>query len=273
MTLRGLANTGRPAPRLETMRSLIPLIAFVAIPLSASADEVSDSARYQRCLSQIPLNADAAIESALGWISEGGGAPAKHCHAPSPSLPPAIRTTAPSASKRCPRRAGTMATICARNSSTRPEMPGFSPNSPKRPPMISRRRSNSAASSSSRLQLQTGAYADRARAYLLLGKTTEAGRRSQRVDCACAFGLRLDDARRDRACAGNRSAALADVEHALKLDDKFPEALLERGRLRVMAGDVNGARQDFVTASLLAKKGAVADAAQSEMQKLDIRGQ
>ncbi len=70
--------------------------------------------------------------------------------------------------------------------------------------------------------------------------------------------------------AGDRTAALADVTRALGFDAKFPEGLLERGRLRLLAGDIKNARLDFLDAALLAKSGPIVDAAQDEMAKLDI---
>ncbi len=65
--------------------------------------------------------------------------------------------------------------------------------------------------------------------------------------------------------------ALEDVNRALSLRPEYAEALLERGILRRLSGDEQGARTDWVTAANIAEGTPTGDAAQKNLEKLDVK--
>lgn len=65
-------------------------------------------------------------------------------------------------------------------------------------------------------------------------------------------------------------AAAADLERALALDSLNPEALLERGILRRLAGNNAGARADWMLVIEVAPGTAAARTAQANLQTMDL---
>ena len=69
----------------------------------------------------------------------------------------------------------------------------------------------------------------------------------------------------------NRIAdARADVEAALQMSPKNPDALVERGSIQRDSGDLKGARADFQAALALEAAGETADAARRNLAALDV---
>ncbi|HEX9446705.1 MAG TPA: hypothetical protein VF920_01950, partial [Dongiaceae bacterium] len=69
----------------------------------------------------------------------------------------------------------------------------------------------------------------------------------------------------------NKAGALNDVESALKLSPDFPLALLERGKLRLLKGDKDGARQDWLKIVRTAPNTPAADEAQRDIEQIDLK--
>ncbi len=67
--------------------------------------------------------------------------------------------------------------------------------------------------------------------------------------------------------------ALEDAGRALALDPDNIDALLERGILRRLAGDASGARADWLVVVKLAGGTPAGDAAQSNIEKLDLKAE
>lgn len=65
--------------------------------------------------------------------------------------------------------------------------------------------------------------------------------------------------------------AFQDVSQALKLSPHYPEALLERGNILRLRGDADGARRDWLMLLRLYEGTPAADAAQRNIEKLDVR--
>jgi len=63
--------------------------------------------------------------------------------------------------------------------------------------------------------------------------------------------------------------AVDDVARAISLQPEFPDAYLERGTLRAMKGDYDGAREDWNRVKQLAPGSLVANLAQSDLAKLE----
>ena len=87
--------------------------------------------------------------------------------------------------------------------------------------------------------------------------------------------LRRPDAYAFRAAAhrylDNLELALADVEKALALQPSHAEALLERGILRRLRDDDDGAREDWLGVLRGAPKSPTADAARSYLEQMDVK--
>jgi regulator of sirC expression with transglutaminase-like and TPR domain len=68
---------------------------------------------------------------------------------------------------------------------------------------------------------------------------------------------------------GKKTEALADIAHALDILPSYPEALLERGSIRLENGDLAGARSDWQTVAAKASDAAQAATARERLQQLD----
>ena len=65
--------------------------------------------------------------------------------------------------------------------------------------------------------------------------------------------------------------ALRDAVRAIELSPNYPEAYLERGNIRRLLNDVEGARQDWLALLTRFEGTPAADAAQRNIEKLDLR--
>jgi tetratricopeptide (TPR) repeat protein len=74
-------------------------------------------------------------------------------------------------------------------------------------------------------------------------------------------------------CVESLELARGDVERALELKPGDPEALLERGTLRHLGGDEDGARADWLQVAKDAGGTPAADAAQMNLERLDLKAQ
>ncbi len=65
--------------------------------------------------------------------------------------------------------------------------------------------------------------------------------------------------------------AADNLDQALAIEPNYPQALLERGKLRGLQGDKENARKDFLRILEIAPKTDVAAAAQFQIEKLDLK--
>lgn len=65
--------------------------------------------------------------------------------------------------------------------------------------------------------------------------------------------------------------ALADIERALAFRPDHPDGLLERGILRRMRNNDDGARQDWLNIIRLAPKSTAADVARRQLESMDVK--
>ncbi|MBC8337828.1 MAG: tetratricopeptide repeat protein [Rhodospirillales bacterium] len=65
--------------------------------------------------------------------------------------------------------------------------------------------------------------------------------------------------------------ALADIERALALQPSHPDGLLERGNLRRLRQDDDGARRDWLNVIRNDPGGAAADAARRNLESMDVK--
>jgi tetratricopeptide (TPR) repeat protein len=81
---------------------------------------------------------------------------------------------------------------------------------------------------------------------------------------ALAFALRASALRE----TGALGRAAADADEAVTLDGRLPEALLERGILRRLQGDDDGARSDWQRLLTVAPDSAAAEAARTNLARM-----
>ena len=67
--------------------------------------------------------------------------------------------------------------------------------------------------------------------------------------------------------------AADNLDQALLIAPDYPQALLERGKLRHLNGDKEGARKDLLRVLEVAPKTDVAGAAQQQLEKLDLKAE
>lgn len=74
-------------------------------------------------------------------------------------------------------------------------------------------------------------------------------------------------------CVESYELAREDVDHALQLEPDDVEALLERGTIRSLTGDPEGARADWLKVAEDAAGTPAADTAQMNLERLDLKAQ
>ncbi|MSO94109.1 MAG: tetratricopeptide repeat protein [Rhodospirillales bacterium] len=248
---------------MRAFRSLGLSVAILASAPALAQTEPSDAERYQRCMALVEKNPDGAFDKALEWQGLGGGEAAEHCLA------------AALFGLKQYREAG-------------------------------RRLEAMALQSKERDIVRVGLLAQAARAWLLADDParsfdvlTAAIKLNpddpdlliDRAEARAAMkhyreaiddldqAVRLDPGRADayvfRATAqrflDDLARAEADAERALTLDPRHPEGLLERGILRRLKGDTAGARQDWLAVLQAAAGTAAADAAQRNIEMMDVK--
>lgn len=238
---------------------------LVTLPLLLAGPALAADTELQECLTLAETQPDAALERAAGWQAKGGGTPAKLCHALAlfhrgdfAEAGRQLEDIATELGKSDPRAA---ASVLGRagwawlraGDSARAE------------------RLYTAA-----LEHQPGdadLLVDRAIA------RAEAERFWDAIDDLNAV-LAKDPQRADawlyRAAAhkalSNTRQALADVAQALELKPGDPEALLLRGNIKALAGDVKGARDDWKLVDRVAPESNPARVARSNLAGLERAG-
>jgi regulator of sirC expression with transglutaminase-like and TPR domain len=69
---------------------------------------------------------------------------------------------------------------------------------------------------------------------------------------------------------GKKDEAAADIDAALLLDPTFPDALVERGVMKLANGDKAGARNDWIRALSRAPDSPAGDAARLHIEQIDV---
>ena len=64
--------------------------------------------------------------------------------------------------------------------------------------------------------------------------------------------------------------ARADIDAALVIEPRSADALVERGSLKLIAGDKAGARRDWLQVLLIAPNGPAGDEARRRIEDLEI---
>lgn len=242
-----------------------PFLSVLLLLAATGAQAAIDHERqYRSCLALVHQKAEDALESALAWRDQGGGAPAEHCAALAllelgKHDQAALRLEA-LAQALGPEGKVNPAAIWAQAANV--WLLGDYPEraltaierglalEPERAPLL----------------------VDRARVLGELGRHAEA---LSDLDRALALDPRDDDAQAFRASALRQldrlEEALAAADAALTLNPDNPSARLERGMARMQTADIEGARADWIETATRHPGTPAADAAQAMIEELDLR--
>lgn len=223
-----------------------------------------EEARYETCIRLTRSAPDRAYEEARSWEINGGGAPARHCVALAlfgmgqfGDGAAILEEVANSLPKDAP--AQLRAEVLAQAAKGWEETGDYA---------------RAVANQTAALELAPDRIAlltDRALTLALAGNYWEAIDDLNRVIDLDAYDA---DAYVMRASAYRfvdaPELALEDADAALRLDPEHPEGLLERGNIRRLLGDNAGARQDWLMLVELHGGRPAADAAQRNLEMLDL---
>ena len=241
--VRDVLSGNRPKnlKNVEVLGFLVAFFISLVLPWNPTeAREIDHAHQYKACMALAKKSPEEAFETALTWRDLGGGDAAEHCVAAA-LIGLGQYTDA----------AGRMETLAGK-----------------------------AKQNSS---VKAGLLAHAAQAWLLADQAARA-----EAVLTAALKLTPEDSalfvdRADRRAAAYvfRAAtyrfldkpdlALADVERALALAPTHAEGLLERGILRRLRQDNDGARQDWLRVLRLAPKSRAADASRRNLEKMDVK--
>ncbi len=241
----------------------VSLFAAQGLP-AATAQQIDHAEQYAACMQLSQIQPEEAFEAALAWESQGGGNAARHC--------------------------GNVALIgLGQYKKAAERLEALAQNMTESPDA-----------------LRADVLAQAAQSWLLDGNIDRSYKvltaalkldpenvdllidRSVSLAAASSYWEAIDDLNQAEALAPERvdvlifratayryldanELALEDVNRALSLRPENAEALLERGILRRLKGDDEGARTDWLTAARVAEGTPTGDAAQNNLEKLDVK--
>ncbi|NKB54808.1 MAG: tetratricopeptide repeat protein [Alphaproteobacteria bacterium] len=251
------------------MRKRLPLIALLGIFLPATAGAAptridSDDRTYENCMRLSRTDPDAALEAALAWQDMGGGGAARHC----------VAATYFSLGQY--EQAATRFEKLAGEMNDAPE--------PQRAAILAQ-----AGTAWFRAEEMERAFAAQSAALELAPDDTEILiDRAMTLAGAKNYWEAIDDLNQVVARNPDRIEALVlrasayrfvdaiplareDAEAAFRLAPERPEVLLEYGILQRLANDRDGARQSWLKLIRLHEGTPAADAAQRNLELLDVK--
>ncbi|MSP48277.1 MAG: tetratricopeptide repeat protein [Alphaproteobacteria bacterium] len=250
------------APATYLARVIAFLLVFALLSTPARSEIIGGEESYRACMALARSNPAHGEERALGMIALKGGAPARHClatallgldryaDAADAFVQVAIETRDPQLRVEALGQAGNVWVLAG-------DLP----------------RAVAAFGEAIRLRRDDpDLFIDRAIALAAAANYFEA---IDDLNRAVDLDPRRAEAYVFRATACRYvdapDLATEDVEAALALRPGFPEALIERGILRRLAGNDAGARADWISVLQRAPGSAAADAARDNLAKLDIK--
>lgn len=253
-----------PARRLQSPAQSAPPGAGFARPLPRLDTSPAASNEYDACMRRAEKEPDAAYEDAMGWARARGGAePALHCAAVSQFYAGRYRQAAEAftdlAARFRDRRTILRASLVAQ--AGRAWLAADEPD-------------KAMAAFAAAIEIAPDAATfriDRAEAQAAEGKYWEA---IDDLNRAIEIDPRRGDAHALRAAAYRQvdaaDLAMEDADSAVRLAPKLPEAWLERGILKRLKGDKDGARRDWREIFLLEPDGVAADTARANIERMEL---
>lgn len=231
---------------------------------NSNSNNFSTEKEYQNCLKIVAQNANAGFEHALAWEDQGGGHAAQHC------IAVALNSL------------GHFAEAADRLEKMAVSMPD------KTPPAIVAEILAHSALSWQQADNTSRAYDIQSKALrlspnnpdILVDRATTLFARNDYWEAIDDLNAALDARPEDPSILIYRASAyrhvdawelgLFDVNRALRLVPDHPEGLLERGILRRLSGNLDGARQDWLTLINLHDGRPAADIARRNLELLDV---
>ena len=257
----------QPISQAALILAALSLLTAASVRPAAAQTNATEAAQYRACLAKTETNADAAYDDALIWRDRGGGVPAQHCAAVALV---ALGKYAEAAT----RLAALAETPGAR--AMAPALLGQAGNAW----LLGDFPSNAISVLSAALSVGSQKLAaseeadlriDRARALAALERWSEA---QTDLDKALSLDPERADAYLFRATArrmeNKLDLALEDLQLARTLAPKDPAGLLERGIVYRLKQQPDLARKDWLAVLALEPEGKAADAARSNLEKLDM---
>lgn len=245
----------------RSKRVLAACAAFTLLPMAAPVPPALSLPEYRACIAKAVKTPDAALNDAQAWSARGGGAAANLCAAL------ALFTLKDFVG--AARRFEAAAQNPADPADVRAGVLGEAGNSW----LLARQGRNAEAVLTAGLRLapeNVELWVDRARARAMLrnwagadADLTGALARAKRSDI---YLLRATTRR-----ALNRMAdARKDIDWAIYLDPRNAQAYVERGSLKLIVGDKQGARRDWLQVLLITPNGPAGDEARRRIEDLEI---
>ncbi len=223
-----------------------------------------DSALYRDCMARVSKSPKQAFEQALAWHTTGGGFPARHCAA---SALQALGQHAEAAARLQKMAIDMKAAPIALRAKILQQAAGSW--------LRAKQRKRALAALATAIKMapkNMRLRSDRGLILALSGKLFEAVDDFNTVieaepKNADVLVLRAASYRRLKSIA----LAHDDLKRALAIDPDHPDALLERGILRLAGKDRAGARADWIRILQVAPKSAAAAVARAKIAKLDLK--
>jgi len=247
--------------------TLFSLSLMVSFSLTADAagkkEPINHEEQYTACIKLVERRPDAAFEAAISWASQGGGFPAEHC-----------ATQALYALKIYDAAATRLEKLADAMKTDNVELRSQILHQAGRAWYDHGDLERAFAVQSTAITMYpdgTEYYVDRAEILAELGRFNEA-----LIDLEVALSLEPERAdilalrATSKRFLGDDLGAKQDINKALEIAPDYLEALLERGILKRLAGDNNGAREDWLRIVNIALGTPAADAAQLNLEKMDV---
>jgi regulator of sirC expression with transglutaminase-like and TPR domain len=242
---------------------IIALVTFAAAPGTAPGQVIDHAYQYQACMTLAREAPQEAFETALTWRGLGGGDAAEHCVAVA-LIGLGQHTKAAARLEALARKTKQGAAIKAgllAHAAQAWILAGRAMRAESVLTAALKLTPSDSALMVDRAQARAG-YRDYAGAVEDLSRAIELG-----GGAADAFVFRASAYRHlDRL-----ELALADIEKALAFRPTHPEGLLERGILRRLREDNDGARQDWLVILRTAPGSPAADAARRNLESMDVK--
>jgi len=233
---------------------------------TAPVEALDNQAQYQACMSLLDRDPAGALDSAVAWEKQGGGDAARHCRALALIRTGQVEDGALELERVAEAMPQVKAPMAAKLFAQAGQAWIRSGNSQR-----------ALYAQNQGLQLNpkdVDLLVDRALTYGNSGMYFEA---LDDLNAAVDLSPEDPDIYAFRAAAyrqlENFDLAEDNIDQALKLSPSHPGALLERGYLRRSKGDLTGARADWLTVIQVMPGTDIANEAQKNIEKLDIKSQ
>jgi len=255
----------QPPRRTQTPAQSAPPGAGIERPLPPRVEAApTAAAEYDACLRKAASQPDSAYEDAMGWArTRGGGEPAQHCAA-----------VALFNAGQWRRAAEAFTDLAGRYRDRRTLLRASLVAQAGRAWLAADEPARAVSAFTAAIEIAPDAaifWIDRAEARAAGGAFWEA---IDDLNRALDLDPRRGEAHALRAAAYRRvealDLALEDADRAVELAPRFPEAWLERGILKRLAGDNAGARRDWREVLLLEPDGSAADAARMQIEAMEL---